>query len=142
MSARRASHIRPTTVVRLKLAPPFNRARSPHQGPRFCFQNGNGGSLSAVSWSLSTKAHPAPEIRDAIDHIEPQDHVSDAQLSQIREAKEKAKGIVNSGVLGDATILATDDPVFLKAKLSGHAGTTPGPGDKVSVEIERVADPS
>jgi hypothetical protein len=88
-----------------------------------------------MSWSLTTDTHAGPDIRSAVEHIEPQDHVSEAQLAQIQEAKEKATDLINSGVLGDANILAGTDNCF-RVKLSGHAAETPAPGDFITVQVE------
>lgn len=93
-----------------------------------------------MSWSLSTDAHPAEDIRDALDHTQAPAHLSDAQLAQVRAAKEAAHTLLNNQAVGSANTLEAGDGHF-KVHLSGHAVDGHGPGEHVNVRIEKVAPP-
>lgn len=68
-----------------------------------------------MAWSVQSHIHSAEDIAQAIDHLEPQGHVSDDQLKQLRGCKAAAKRLIADGVIG------RDDAQYIVV-LNGHAG--------------------
>lgn len=93
-----------------------------------------------MSWSLSTDAHKAEDIRSAVDHTEPPAHVADEQLEQVRAAKAAAHTLLDAGAIGPVNNLEAPECYF-RVQLSGHGTPDHGVGDLVSVRVEKVAAP-
>lgn len=93
-----------------------------------------------MSWSLSTDAHKAEDIRDALDHTQAPQHLSEVQLAQVRAAKEAAHTLLNNGAIGPVNNVEASEDYF-RVRISGHGTDGHDVGDQVSAVVEKVAPP-
>lgn len=94
-----------------------------------------------MSFSVSTDAHPAESIRQAIADVEPGMHLGEGQLRLLRQGKEQAIATLESGAVGDAGDPEADDTpaTAFRVTISGHAaGDTPSVGDVLTVSVNQV----
>lgn len=95
-----------------------------------------------MSWSVSTDAHPAPDIVGAIKHAEPSAHLSEGQRRQLNVAREQAMNLALAQI-GDVD--PEGDERWFLASMSGHAETDElegRPGDHVVAKVEQVPRPT
>lgn len=94
-----------------------------------------------MSFSVSTAVHPASEIRGAVENMEPAAHLGDEQLALLRQGKETAIALLDSGAIGDAD--AEREDIYFSASISGHAAEgSPQAGDSLVVSVAQQTAPS